>query len=78
MHIYVHAVLHVRVKSFFSFASLSSLQSSKMRVCVQGRSQGGSPPFSRENATRVLCTMINLSRNKLLLTFLREICCQYR
>ena len=36
------------------------------------------PPFSRENATRVLCTMINYSQNKLLLTFLREICCQYR
>ena len=41
---------------------------------LQGRSQGGGkggkcPPFSRENATRVLCTMINLSRNKYFLLF---------
>ena len=36
----------------------------------QWRRQGGkgalAPPFSRENATRVLCTMINYSQNNLL------------
>ena len=39
---------------------------------ISGVARGGTgalaPPFSRENATRVLCTMINYSQNKLLLT----------
>ena len=40
---------------------------------ARGGTGGTCPPFSRENATRVLCTMINYSQNKLLLTFLRDL-----
>ena len=36
------------------------------RGVARGVQRGQMPPFSRKNATRVLCTMINLSRNKLL------------
>ena len=72
---------HVLVKFMTNLSAQTPIFIHFVEVHIHSGIAGGgakralTPLFSRENVTRVLCTMINYSQNKLLLTFLSEICC---